>query len=89
MNFNNLNSIEKVIGKQLREKRLKRGLTLSAVANEIGVSYQQIQKYESAISKISASSLYQLSLLYGIGIENFLKDCLQQICLLKTSLMDY
>lgn len=71
MSFNNTIAIDKIIGKQLREKRIKRGLTLSAVANEIGVSYQQIQKYESAVSKISASALYQLTLLYGIGIEKF------------------
>jgi CheY-like chemotaxis protein/plasmid maintenance system antidote protein VapI len=64
-------SIEKVIGKNLREKRLKRGFTLTEVASELGFSYQQIQKYEQAVSKISAGVLYRLSVLYGVGIEKF------------------
>jgi CheY-like chemotaxis protein/DNA-binding XRE family transcriptional regulator len=62
---------DKLIGKQLREKRLRRGMTLSDAAKKLGVSYQQVQKYEQASSKISASSLYKLSILYGVSIEKF------------------
>ncbi|MDR1475925.1 MAG: response regulator [Holosporales bacterium] len=68
---NPTSSIEKIIGRHLREKRLKRGFTLAEVASKIGISYQQIQKYEQAISKISAGALYRLSSLYGVGIEKF------------------
>ncbi|MDR1289328.1 MAG: response regulator [Holosporales bacterium] len=68
---NNSVSIEKIIGRHLREKRLKRGFTLAEVASKIGLSYQQIQKYEQAISKISAGALYRLSVLYGVGVEKF------------------
>jgi CheY-like chemotaxis protein len=63
--------LEKIIGRRLREKRLKRGFTLSEVASRIGISYQQIQKYEQAVSKISASTLYRLSVLYCVRVENF------------------
>jgi CheY-like chemotaxis protein/DNA-binding CsgD family transcriptional regulator len=71
MAFNNFSSIDKLIGKQLREKRLRRGMILSEVASKLGISYQQVQKYEQAISKISASNLYKLSTLYGVNIEKF------------------
>ncbi|MDR1391548.1 MAG: response regulator [Holosporales bacterium] len=66
-----LSSIDKFIGKQLREKRLKRGMTLSYVASKVGLSYQQIQKYEQSITKVSAATLYKLSALYDVGIEKF------------------
>jgi CheY-like chemotaxis protein/DNA-binding XRE family transcriptional regulator len=62
---------DKFIGKQLREKRIRRGMTLTDAAKKLGVSYQQVQKYEQAISKVSASSLYKLSILYGVSIEKF------------------
>ncbi|MDR0695828.1 MAG: response regulator [Holosporales bacterium] len=62
---------DKLIGRQLREKRLRRGMTLLDAAKKLGVSYQQVQKYEQASSKISASNLYKLSILYGVSIEKF------------------
>ncbi len=65
-------AIDQYIGKQLREKRQKRGFTLAVVASQIGLSYQQVQKYEQAQSKVSASTLYKLAKLYGINIAHFL-----------------
>jgi CheY-like chemotaxis protein len=67
----NFSPEDKFIGKQLREKRLRRGMTLLDAARKLGVSYQQVQKYEQASSKISASNLYKLSILYGVSIEKF------------------
>lgn len=64
-------SIEEYLGKQLREKRQKRGFTLSVVASQIGISYQQVQKYEQAQSKVSASILYKFAKLYGVSIDKF------------------
>jgi CheY-like chemotaxis protein len=46
-------------------------MTLSDAAKKLGVSYQQVQKYEQAASKISASNLYKLSILYGVSIDKF------------------
>ena len=73
-NLATINKIDEYIGKQLRAKRQKRGFTLSAVASEIGLSYQQIQKYEQAQSKVSAASLYKFAKLYGISIDNFFEQ---------------
>ncbi|MDR3224556.1 MAG: helix-turn-helix domain-containing protein [Holosporales bacterium] len=71
MQQNSKRTIDTIVGSQLREKRLKRGMTLSDVARKIGVSYQQVQKYELAQSKISASNLYKLSALYEVNVERF------------------
>ena len=57
------------LGKKLKEQRIKRRLTLMEVANAIGISYQQVQKYESATSQISAQLLYKMSKLYCVPIE--------------------
>ena len=57
------------IGKKLKEQRIKRKLTLMEVSAELGISYQQIQKYETASSQISAQLLFRLSKLYCVPIE--------------------
>ncbi|NCB91965.1 MAG: response regulator [Clostridia bacterium] len=63
--------IDEYIGKQLREKRQKRGFTLATVAAQVGLSYQQVQKYEQAKSKVSAATLYKFAKLYGVSIDKF------------------
>ena len=78
MNYDkNIRFIEEHIGKQLREKRTKRGFTLASIANQLGVSHQQIQKYEQAQSRVSAAMLYKFSKLFGVGIEQFFTDIQQ------------
>lgn len=73
-NSENMKVIEEYIGKQLRAKRIKRGLTLASIASKVGISHQQVQKYEQAQSRISAAMLYKFSEIYGIGIEQFFED---------------
>lgn len=74
------NKIDEYIGRQLRLKRKKRGYTLLDVASEIGLSYQQIQKYEQAHSKVSAAILYKFAQLYSISIDNFFANLSVSLC---------
>lgn len=71
MKIISFSTIDKHIGHQLRKIRKKRGLTLLAVSSKVGISYQQIQKYELADTKISASTLYKLAKLYDVDIKSF------------------
>ena len=48
------------VGKRMRERRLQAGLSQSAVAELLGISFQQVQKYEAADNRISASTLFRL-----------------------------
>ena len=66
--------IDKVIGRHLREKRLKRGMTLISVSDKLGISYQQVQKYEQAASRISAATLFRIAVLYEVGVDKFFED---------------
>lgn len=60
------------IGKRLRELRLDRDMTQAQVAEIVGVSPQQYQKYEDAQSKSSVAMLMALSSHYGVRYESFL-----------------
>ena len=68
-----IKDIDIYIGNKLRSKRQKVGLTLSDLAEKLGISHQQIQKYERGQSRISAGTLYQLSAILGVK-SNFFFD---------------
>jgi len=63
------NSVDVHVGKRLRHRRLVLGMTQGHVAQALGLTFQQIQKYECGANRISASRLWDLSgvLRYPVG----------------------
>jgi len=49
------------LGRRLRRRRRLLGLTQQQLANQVGIRFQQIQKYECGANRISAARLWQLS----------------------------
>lgn len=48
------NARDRYIARKLRERRIKMGLNQSAVANSLGITHQQVYKYEQGIDRIPA-----------------------------------
>lgn len=67
--------VDVFVGKRIREKRLKMGFTLSDVGEKLGVSHQQVQKYEQAQSKITALVLFQFGKIFGVDPSYFFQGC--------------
>tara|TARA_R110000787_G_scaffold144231_1_gene257978 strand:+ start:59110 stop:59613 length:504 start_codon:yes stop_codon:yes gene_type:complete len=65
------------VGDRLRQRRTILGLTQEKLAESVGLTFQQIQKYERGANRIGASRLFQFSQLLGISI-NFFFDGLDQ-----------
>ena len=63
--------IERELGRRLRWLRRTRAMSQEAVAARCGVSFQQIQKYESASSRLSATMLWRLSVALGVEMDFF------------------
>ena len=63
--------VDAYIGYKLREQRQKLNFTLSDVANRIGVSLQQVQKYEQGKSRIPAVLLYKLAKVLSVSPDYF------------------
>jgi len=57
----NLNRIDKGVGAAIRARRIDRKLSQTDIASACGVSFQQVQKYESAMNRVSASRLVQIA----------------------------
>jgi transcriptional regulator with XRE-family HTH domain len=53
-------ALDVYLGVRLREIRLERDMSQAALAKAIGVSFQQVQKYEASRNRIAASTLYKI-----------------------------
>ena len=53
------NPVDVHVGRQLRLLRKTKGLTQAQLAEAIGVTFQQVQKYERGANRISASKLFE------------------------------
>ena len=53
-------SLDRRIGERIRLRRTELGMTQHQLAAALGVSYQQIQKYENGANRISAARLWQI-----------------------------
>jgi transcriptional regulator with XRE-family HTH domain len=58
------------IGQRLRAERVRQGLPLAEVSRFVGVSYQQIQKYETGQDTLSVPMLIKFCRLFGIHPSN-------------------
>ncbi|MNJ53628.1 helix-turn-helix protein [compost metagenome] len=67
-----LSDIDIEIGKRLRQARLRRDLTQGQVGQAIGVTFQQIQKYEKGESRVTLSALARLRAVLGIEAADLL-----------------
>lgn len=59
------------IGRKIRTLRLERGLSQSRLAVGIGLSFQQLQKYESGANRVSAGRLQKIADLLGVPVTAF------------------
>ncbi len=68
------NPIDVHVGARLRARRTLLGLSQTALADAIGLTFQQLQKYETGNNRISASRLYELSKLLDVDISYFFDE---------------
>jgi transcriptional regulator with XRE-family HTH domain len=59
------------VGQRVRTRRLMLGMSQSNVADALGVTFQQLQKYEKGINRISASRLQHISQILQVPVTFF------------------
>lgn len=62
------------VGERIASRRLAMGLSQSALGDRLGISFQQIQKYESGTNRVSASRLFAIAAVLGMAIGDFFPD---------------
>jgi transcriptional regulator with XRE-family HTH domain len=76
-------AIDKHVGQRLRDTRILAGITQTELAQQLGVSFQQIQKYERGTNRISASKMYLISHVLNIQMTDLFQG-LEQVLTTET-----
>jgi transcriptional regulator with XRE-family HTH domain len=66
-----MNKVDALVGKRVRARRLALKMSQSELGAAIGVKFQQIQKYETGINRISASRLWAISETLNVDVVHF------------------
>ncbi len=59
------------VGKRIRHRRWLVGMTQQQLAEQVGIKFQQIQKYETGMNRVSASRLWDISEVLGVPVSFF------------------
>ena len=68
------NPIDVHVGKRIRMRRLFLGMNQETLANALGLTFQQVQKYEGGANRVSASRLSAMADILGVPISYFFGD---------------
>lgn len=68
------NPIDKHVGTRIRFRRTIMGLNQTALANRMGIAFQQLHKYEAGVNRVSCSRLFDLSRILHVNIAYFFDD---------------
>ena len=63
-----------LIARNVRARRIKRRMSQQALADKIGVTFQQIQKYETGADRVSAGCLRRAADALGVSVVDFFRD---------------
>ena len=63
--------IDKHVGKRVRMRRLMLGRSQTQLGEALGLTFQQVQKYEKGTNRISASRLQRISEAFQVPVEFF------------------
>ncbi len=70
----NPHPVDMHVGARVRQRRVLLGMTLTDLADAMGMSFQQVQKYERGTNRIGAGRLYDLARALDVSIEYFFED---------------
>lgn len=69
---------DRLIGARIRERRMFLGLSQSDLGERLGITFQQVQKYEKGFNKLSASRLVDVCVALGVSIHYAYGDVLKE-----------
>lgn len=80
---------DQLIGSQIRVLRLQAGLSQKGLGERLGISFQQIQKYEKGANRISASRLMQIAAALDAPMDYFYRTLPGAAAVLRERPPDY
>lgn len=74
MSVKNPNPIDRHVGMRVRMRRMMLGISQEKLGERLGLTFQQVQKYEKGVNRIGASRLMQMSGILGVPVSFFFED---------------
>jgi len=65
------NPVDKYVGSRVRMRRIMLGMSQEKLGDALGLTFQQVQKYEKGTNRIGASRLQQISIILGVPVSFF------------------
>ncbi len=65
------NPIDIQVGNRVRIRRMLMGMSQERLGDTLGLTFQQIQKYEKGINRIGAGRLFEIARILGVSIDYF------------------
>jgi transcriptional regulator with XRE-family HTH domain len=63
--------MDKIVGRNIKVYRLVKGLSQTELAESLGVTFQQVQKYEKGTNRVGSGRLYQISTVLDVPLMSF------------------
>ena len=63
--------VDVYVGQRVRQRRWMTGMTQQQLGDQVGIKFQQIQKYETGTNRISASRLWDIAEALGVEVSFF------------------
>ncbi|MGN7618825.1 MAG: helix-turn-helix domain-containing protein [Ehrlichia sp.] len=64
--------VDECVGKEIKRQRIMRGMSQNQLANKLGITFQQVQKYEKGTNRIVISRLYQLASVLNVEVRDIM-----------------
>jgi transcriptional regulator with XRE-family HTH domain len=68
-----IDTTDKLVGQRVRLRRMHKGVSQKALAEQLGVTFQQVQKYENGQNRITASKLKTIAASLDMPVQFFLQ----------------
>jgi transcriptional regulator with XRE-family HTH domain len=66
----NSSSVDEYIGARIRERRLELEMSQTELGQKLGVTFQQVQKYEKGRNRVSAARLFEICELLEVSLAS-------------------
>ena len=66
-------SVDRIVGRNIRIYRLQRGLTQTELADQLELTFQQVQKYEKGTNRVGSGRLLKIATFLGVPVTALFK----------------
>lgn len=65
------NPIDAYVGQKIKERRALVGVSQTVLATKLGITFQQVQKYEKGANRVGSSRLYEIAQILDVPLQSF------------------